>query len=148
MGALDRLPTLAQVAASRVGKPIGKGVSRLDAATAEDKDDAKKLRQWAAEVKARDAGICRVCGVQTIVTCELDERRGENHHIVSRTNPVTRYDRRNGLHLCGRCHRRFKARTLFVVPRLSQMFKAGRGLSAKWYLNADLPLRFTEDCPT
>ncbi len=145
---LSDLPTLAQVQAARVGKPISKGVSRLDAATAEDKDDARKLRRWAAEVKARDAGICRVCGVQTIVTCELDERRGENHHIVSRTNPVTRHDRRNGLHTCARCHRRFKAHKLFVVGTARQMYKAGRGLSARWYLNGDLPLTFSERCPT
>jgi len=147
MGFAD-LPTLAQVQAARVGKPIGKGVSRLDAATAEDKDDARKLRRWAAEVKARDGGICRVCGVQTITTCELDERRGEAHHIVSRTTKVIRHHRKNGLHLCARCHRRFKARTLFVVGTAAQMFKVGKGITAHWYLDGDLKLKFSEKCPT
>lgn len=147
MGALDRLPTLAQVQAARAGKPNWKRPTRLDDATAADKDDAKKLRQWAAAVKARDGGLCRVCGVQTIGTCELDERRGENHHIVSRTNPVTRHDRRNGLHVCLRCHRRFKAHKLFVVGTAAQLYRTGRGVSAKWYLNADLPLTFSEKHP-
>lgn len=147
MGLAD-LMTMDQVRAARAGKPLWKSsVLRMDEKAAVEKVDAKFLAQWRAAVRRRDRGRCRVCGIKTVQTLELDPKRGEAHHIVSRTCQVTRYDVRNGLHTCLRCHSRFKARKLFVTGKASQMFKVGLGITAKSYLDASYPLEFVERKP-
>lgn len=147
MGALDRLPTLAEVQAQRRARPNWKpSQTRLDEKVAADKDDAKLLREWARYVRLRDQGICRVCGVQTIQTLELDPKRQEIHHIVSRTNQAIRYDVRNGLCVCLRDHQRLTRHQLFVMGTAAQMYQAGR--TGKWYLNGNEPLQFTTRKPS
>jgi hypothetical protein len=141
MGALAKLPTLAEVQADRTGPLWKTPTGRLDAADAKEKDDAKLLEQWRRQVKTRDRGRCRVCGVKTIATMELDPKRGEAHHIVSRADKSVRYDVRNGLHVCLRDHRRFKGHRLHVVGTAAQMFVAANGKS---YLDASWPLTFKE----
>lgn len=145
MGLHDLL-TVDQAAALRIGKPILKGPTRLDEKTAADKDDAKLLLQVARDVRARDQGHCRVCKIRTLVTLELDPRRGECHHIVSRTCQAVRHDVRNCLHVCLKCHGRFKGRgvRLHVVGSAAHMFQTERG---QWYLDASYPLEFKEQSP-
>jgi ribosomal protein L37AE/L43A len=140
MGLAD-LKTLAELSAVRRAVPKHELRSRLDEKTATDKDDAKQLQVWARAVRARDKETCRVCHRKTLRTLELDPRRGEAHHIVSRTNPVIRVDVRNGLWTCGRCHSLLTRHKLFVIGTARQMFVAGR--TGKSYLNGDdLGLQF------
>ena len=145
MGLLDRLPTLAEVSARRRATPKHAIPTRLDTKTATDKDDARALEVWRRAVARRDRHRCRVCGCKTVATLALDPRRGEAHHIVSRTNPVTRTDVRNGLHVCLKDHQRLTRHQLFVVGTASQMFQAGT--AGKWYLDATCALTFTPTKP-
>ena len=144
MGLAD-LKTLAEISAVRRATPKAELPSRLDTKVASTKDDAKLLREWARYVRLRDDGKCRVCGIKTLQTLELDPRRGEAHHIVSRTNQTIRTDVRNGLHVCLRCHHRFTARTLFVVGTAKQMYQVGR--TGRWYLNGNEALTFSAKHP-
>lgn len=137
------LPTLAEVQAARTGPLWKSPVSRLDEKTAADKDDAKRLDHWRRSVRTRDRGRCRVCGVKTVTTIDRDPKRGEAHHIVSRTDAAVRTDVRNGLWCCLKCHQRFKGRgvRLHVIGTAAQMFTAANG---KQYLDATQPLQFRE----
>jgi ribosomal protein L37AE/L43A len=136
MGLAD-LPTLADEQTRRRATPKYAIPTRLEEKIAADKTDAKALEQWAHAVRRRDRERCRVCGIRTVRTLELDPRRGEAHHIVSRTNPVIRVDVRNGLWTCGKCHSLLTRHKLFVIGTARQMFVAGR--TGKSYLNGDDP---------
>jgi len=145
--ALAHVPTAAEVAADRQGKPLWKSpITRLDAKTAADKDDAKLLDQWRKAVRFRDRGRCRCCGVKTVTTIDRDPKRGEAHHIVTRADAAVRTDPRNGLWLCLSCHQRLqgRGRRLHVVGKASQLFTAANGKS---YLDATYALTFTEAKP-
>ena len=122
------LPTLATVQATPRAKLKKDLPTALDRKMAADTDDAAKLRIWATQVKARAEGRCRVCKVKTIATLALDPKRGEAHHIVSRSFKATRYDKRNGVWCCKKCHDRFKAHTLKVVGTPDQYFTLDDGL--------------------
>ncbi len=147
MGVADLL-TLAQAQAARAGKPNWKSpITRLDEKTAAKRDDAKLLETWKRKVRYRDRGHCRVCKIKTVTTLALDPKRGEAHHIVSRTCPAVRYDVRNGLHVCAKCHSLLTRHKLFVVGTAAQMFTAG-DQKTKSYLNGSEPdLRFVERKP-
>jgi predicted restriction endonuclease len=140
MGALDRLPTLAEVQADRASRPNWKSVTRLADKTAAKKLDAKELDAWRRAVSARDRGRCRVCGIRTLATLELVPNRREIHHVVSRTNPLIRYDVRNGLTVCKTHHDQLTRHQLFVIGTAADLFVAGR--TGKKYLNTDRPLKF------
>jgi hypothetical protein len=139
------LPTLAEISATRRAVPKHELRSRLDEKTTSDKDDARQLEAFRRAVVQRDRGRCRVCGCRTVKTLALDPKWREVHHLISRTNPVTRYDPRNGITVCHADHRRLTSHRLFVVGTASEMFQAGK--VPKWYLNADGPLQFTEKRP-
>ena len=142
------LPTLAEVQAERAGRPNWKPTTtRAEEKQTSDRADAVKLARWADQVRYRDRERCRVCGVKTVRTIALDPKRGEAHHIVSRTNPVTRYDVRNGLHVCLRHHQQLTRHRLFVSGTSDQRFTAGKGITAKRYLDANQALVFTSDRP-
>lgn len=137
------LPTLAEVQAQRARRPNWKPTTtRLDQKVADDKDDEKKLLAWAKAVKARDEGKCRVCGVRTITTLERVPKRGEAHHIKTRSDWAVRHDVRNGLWLCLRDHQRLSGRgvRLHVIGTAAQTFI----VNGTTYLNGDCPLQFTE----
>jgi hypothetical protein len=144
MGLAD-LPTLADIQHTRRATPKHALVSRLDTKTAADKDDARQLEAFRRAVVQRDRGRCRVCGCRTVKTLALEPRRREVHHLISRTNPVTRYDPRNGITVCHLDHRRLTGHRLFVIGKASEMFQAGK--VPKWYLDANCPLQFTEKRP-
>ncbi len=139
---LSDLPTLAEMDAARRGQPLTKGATRLATKTAVVKSDAAQLRFWAQAVKRRDHGRCRVCHVRTIVTVALDPKRGEAHHIVSRTVKAVRVDPRNGLWVCLRCHSRFRGigGRLQAVATPAQHFV----VNGVRYVNGDEPLTFQE----
>lgn len=143
MGAFDRLQTLAEVQTARAGKPNWKPTqTRLDEKVADGKDDAKHLLQWAKDVKARDQGCCRVCGVRTLTTLDRVPKRGEAHHLKGRADRAVRVDVRNGIWVCLRDHQRLHGRgvRLHVVGTAAQLFT----VNGKPYLNGDLPLKFKE----
>lgn len=142
MGFFD-LPTLAEVQADRASRPNWKTTRTiLDEKTEADKDDARKLEAWKSAVRKRDKGRCRVCEVKTVKTLEADPKRGEAHHIKTRADKRVRYDLRNGLHVCLKCHQRLEGRgkKLHVIGTAAQMFT----VDGKTYLNGDKRLRFTE----
>jgi hypothetical protein len=77
-----------------------KGSTKLDRAIASKAArllDAKLLRQWALAVKTRDHWKDRKTGKRVFSTKALDPDRAEAHHIEPKSNPVTRYDVRNGI---------------------------------------------------
>ena len=74
---------------SKLDRAIVKKIARLL--------DAKWLRRWAAEVKARDRWCDRMTGVRLRRCLELDPLRAEAHHLVSKTDSAVRYDVRNGI---------------------------------------------------
>lgn len=138
---LRDLPTIAQIAAERAGQACAKGPTRLDVKAQADTSDAANLRRWAAAVKLRDKGRCRVCAIRTIATLALDPKRGEAHHLISRSVKVIRHDVRNGLWTCARHHQRLTRHQLIVVATAAQRFVVG-GVS---YVNGDDPgLTFQE----
>jgi hypothetical protein len=139
---LADLPTMAEVHAARRGRPLTKGATRLATKTVAVASDAAQLRRWAQTVKRRDRGRCRVCHVRTIVTLALHPKRGEAHHIVSRTVKAVRVDPRNGLWVCLRCHSRFRGigGRLQVVGTPAQVFV----VNGVRYLNGDESLTFRE----
>jgi predicted restriction endonuclease len=142
MGIRD-LPTLADVQADRAKRPNWKPTqTRLERKVEDAKDDAKQLLQWARDVKARDEGRCRVCGVRTLATLERVPKRGEAHHIKSRADKAVRTDVRNGLWCCLKCHQRLHGRgvRLHIIGTAAQLFT----VNGKPYLNGDLALTFTE----
>lgn len=118
------LMTLAEANRQPHATPKAAMVTRLDEKDAKDKDDEKQLNAWRKALRERAKGRCQKCGVKTIRTLELNTKRGEGHHIVGRANKALRYDSRNGLHLCLRCHSLFKAGKLFVQQIVTHMFKA------------------------
>jgi hypothetical protein len=144
MGLAD-LQTLGDLQRTRRAVPKHALPTRLDTKAAADQDDAQQLEAFRRAVVHRDRGRCRVCGCRTVKTLALDPKRREVHHICSRTNPVTRYDPRNGITVCHRDHRRLTAHHLFVIGKASEMFQAGK--VPKWYLDASCPLQFTETKP-
>ncbi len=52
-------------------------------------------RLWATAVKADWANTCAICGIRS----SLDA-----HHLIPRQHTAYRYDLRNGICLCARCH--------------------------------------------
>jgi hypothetical protein len=89
------------------GCAFKKGSTKLDRAVrrkAGRLEEAKQLRIWAQAVKARDRWICRQSGRRVLSTRALDPRRGEAHHIVSRSDAAVRFDVRNGLCLSLESH--------------------------------------------
>jgi hypothetical protein len=100
---LSKLPTLADVQASRVGKPIPKGKSRLQAKTEArplTRVDEKAFRDT---VFKRDKGRCRKCERKVIRTLERVPERAEIHHVHGRVGDL-RFEDKCALLLCAQDH--------------------------------------------
>ena len=98
-----KCPTMDEVAADRVGKPIPKGPSRLQQSTA-----AKKLRivgeaAFKREVRERDKWRCRRCERTVKALMTRSPERAEVHHLHGRRGDL-RFDARAALLLCLECH--------------------------------------------
>jgi predicted restriction endonuclease len=131
---LHDLPYLSDEQRKR--RPNAKPRSRLEEKVALQRDTSRLDIGFRLAVWRRDQGRCRVCGVKVKRTLELDPVRGEVHHIRRREHMATRFDARNGLLVCLTCHSQFKARTLDVIGKATDMFT----LEGRKYLNADRPL--------
>jgi hypothetical protein len=135
------LPTLAEVQASRVGKPIPKGKTRLEE-TAEarplTKVDEKAFR---AEVIARDHNRCRCCGRKVLQTLARVPERREVHHCHGRTGDL-RFDARAAIVTCLTCHERLtgKVNSHKLMAIATKTFTTTQGT----FTDATYPIVFRE----
>lgn len=87
----------------------------------------------------RDGDVCRWCE-RKVVDCldRLPERR-EHHHVSGRVVVAIRWDKRNGLQLCGDCHDRVtgKVNEKFLIH--SRHTFAVDGIR---YINADKTVHY------
>lgn len=103
------IPTMDEVAAARVGKPISKGKSRLEQ-TIEARpltkidDEAFKAAVW-----RRDRNRCRCCGRKVQKIMDRVPERGEVHHIHGRGGDL-RFEPITAILLCLRDHERVTGR--------------------------------------
>jgi hypothetical protein len=103
------LPTMADVAAARIGKPIPKGPSRLQETIADTPLVLVDLKAFRAEVFARDGFICRWC-LRVVVACvKRQPNRREIHHVHGRGKEL-RFEARAALVLCAECHEKVTGR--------------------------------------
>jgi hypothetical protein len=134
------LPALSDRGRERYATPKSAMTTRLDVKDAKDTDDEKRLDVWRATLRTRADGRCQRCGVKTIRTLALNTKRGEGHHIVKRAEKALRYDPRNGLHLCLRCHERITMGKLFVQQLAKHMFR----LAGASHIDGSKPVTFQE----
>lgn len=139
---VNRLPTPEQAFRDRLrdrGFGLPKGPTRLDAKEAKDKIDEKELDAWRTKVYTRDRYRCRVCKRKVSRSIELKPDQAHGHHIVSRKFKPLRYDRRNGVTCCPRCHEDIERNRVVIIGKAADMFV----LDGKSYLNGDcLTLEF------
>lgn len=136
---LSFLPTLAEVEASRKGKPILKGESRLQRTVKEDRDEGKEEKRWKKDVWTRDHGRCRWCRRKVEKIIDRKPERAETHHVSGRVVLAIKWDRRNGLLLCLSCHERVTGKVnerFVIVPKKTFTVE---GIA---YANADKPVTF------
>lgn len=113
--------------------------SRLDVKDAKDKDDAAKLKVWRDQVVDRDEHKCRCCGVKVVRTLALHPRRAECNHVAGRDDKAVRYDTRNGILLCLKCHQRVTGLVNDKVTIVGTVFFTKGGTR---YINADFPVEW------
>lgn len=101
----QHLPTLADVEAARRLRrtPIGKGASRLEDRTAEDRANEKRDEAFRREVYRLDKGICRCCGRKVQRKLDRVADRAEVHHVHGRVGAL-RWLVKAALLLCATCH--------------------------------------------
>jgi hypothetical protein len=138
---LDDLPTLAEVQAMRVGKPILKGQTRLEATTEQrplTKVDEQTFRR---EVWTRDHGHCRCCLRKVIKTLARVPERGEVHHCHGRTGDL-RFETRAAILTCATCHERLTGRVNAhrLQAKATQTFTIRQGT----FTDARFPIVFHE----
>lgn len=133
------LPTMAEVAAARVGKPILKGKTRLEATIEErplTKIDEKEFRR---QVWKRDLNRCRCCGRKVEKVMGRVPERGEVNHIHGRTGDL-RFEVRAAILMCLKCHERFTGRVnehrLTIIA--SKTFTIRQGT----FTDATFPVKF------
>lgn len=107
--ALSDLPTLAEMDAARRGKPLLKGASRLQVATAEKKLTLVDEKTFKRDVRERDGWCCRRCHRKVVQTLKRQPDRAEVHHIHGRTGDL-RFEARCALLLCCFCHEKVTGR--------------------------------------
>jgi hypothetical protein len=101
------LPTLAELQATPRATPKHELPTKLDRAIASRAfrlEDQRQLRKWASAVKTRDRWRDRKTGLRVRRCLELDPRRAEAHHVVSRDDWAVRYDLRNGVTVSASTH--------------------------------------------
>lgn len=128
MGAFAKLPTAATVAASRRGKPISKGPTRLEVRIATLPITAQDDRTFRTAVWNRDRYHCRRCKKPVMRTLARVPERGEVHHVHGRVGDL-KLEIRAALLLCLVCHERVTGRIqgkrLVIVA--SQTFTTTQG---------------------
>ncbi len=128
MGAFSDLPTSADVAARRVGRPIAKGKTRLEVRTATRPITKLEELTFRRLVWIRDRYRCRCCRRKVLKTLARIPERGEVNHLHGRVGKL-RFEVRAALLLCLTCHERVTGRV--NTPRLrivaSQTFTTTQG---------------------
>lgn len=112
--------------------------TRLDEKDAKDKTDDRELEAWRRAVRHRDEMKCRVCRKKLRVSLELVKNRAECHHIKGRADKAVRYDVRNGLLCCPKCHGLLEHNELVIVGQKKDLFT----VDGARYINADCDLEF------
>jgi len=137
--AIKDLPTLAQLQATPRATPKHELETQLDRAIANKAfrlEDARKLRQWAFEVKTLDKWRDQKTGRRVLRTLSLDPDRAEAHHVESRDDWAVRYDVRNGICLSLATHLRVEHNELRIQGTVFFTVKGQR------YINARFPVIF------
>lgn len=142
MGILDNLDLPDAADMPRGGWPdMNKQSSKSRREVNDEKvvDDKREEKRWKKELRKRDGDECRWCG-RKVVDCldRLAERR-EHHHVSGKVVLAIRWDRRNGLTLCGSCHDRVTGK---VAERFLIHSRHTFTVDDIAYINADKPLRF------
>lgn len=141
MGLLDKLPTVAEMDASRRGQPIPKGKTRLELKT-----EARPLtkideKAFKAAVWKRDGAHCRCCGRKVLKCLDRVPERGEVNHIHGRVGDL-RFEVRSAILMCLTCHERFTGRVnthrLTIFP--TKTFTIRQGV----FIDATYPVTFKE----
>lgn len=145
MGICDalNLPTPEEARLLRIRRgalqKVAKGESRREVKAEKVSNEDKEEKRWKKELRKRDGDKCRWCK-RRVRDCldRLPERR-ESHHVNGRVVREIRWDRRNGLTLCGACHDR-------VTGKVSERFlihsKHTFTVEGVQYINADKPVRY------
>jgi len=139
MGLRD-LPTMADVAASRRG-PIAKGPTRLNARTADTRDEKAAEKAWRKGCIARDGKVCRVCKRKVVAQLALAPERLEVHHLASRRDKYARWQIWNGIVLCCECHGKLTRHKLFPLQHAKDILTSENGTT---YIDAGKPIEFKE----
>lgn len=136
---LSDLPTMAEVAAARVGKPILKGKTRLQETIEErplTKIDEKEFKR---QVWFRDKNRCRCCERKVQKVMGRVPERGEVNHIHGRTGDL-RFEVRAAILMCLQCHEKFTGKVnehrLTIIA--SQTFTTRQGT----FTDATFPVQF------
>jgi hypothetical protein len=139
MRRIHDLPTLAQQQATPRATPKHELETRLDRAIANKAfrlEDARKLRQWAFDVKTLDKWRDQKTGRRVLRTLSLDPDRAEAHHVESRDDWAVRYDVRNGICLSLATHDAITRGQLAIEGTVFFRVKGQR------YINARFPVIF------
>lgn len=137
MGMAD-LPTLAEIAAKRAGKPIPKGKTRLEA-----RIEAKPLttideREFKKQVWQRDKHLCRCCERQVKKILGAVPDRGEVNHLHGRTGDL-RFEVRAAVLMCLHCHQRYTGK---INDRIAVVASATFTIRQGTFTDATYPVRF------
>lgn len=136
-----KLPTAAEVDAARAGKPIEKGLTRLQK-TAEARPLTKiDEKEFKRQVRERDEHHCRCCGRAVLYVLSRVPERGEVNHIHGRTGDL-RFEVRAAILMCLTCHEQFtgkvNAHRLQIIA--SKTFTTRQGT----FTDATYPVKFKE----
>lgn len=123
----------------RCAKPKGAEPSRRQVNDAKAADESKEERRWKKELKKRDGDECRWCHRHVIDCLDRVGERRECHHVSGRVVRAIRWDRRNGLTLCGNCHDRVTGK---VAEKFLIHSKHVFVVDGVQFINADKPVRY------
>lgn len=115
--------------------------TRVDASDAKDREDKRRLEVWRSAVYAADRYLCRCCGLKVKRTLKLTAERAEAHHVAGRADVTVRYDPRNGLTLCYKCHRRVTGNVADKLVIVGSVFFT---IETTRYIDAREPVEFQE----
>lgn len=138
------LPTMAEVDASRIGKPIAKGKTRLDGVIADTRDEKADERRWRKAVIKRDGHICRCCKRHVVAQLAIAANRLEVHHVAPRADQAVRWDDRNGMVVCSECHEKLTPHSGKLAFVILQAAKFLFTIGSKTYINAAEKVTFKE----
>lgn len=137
---MDGEPTLVDKQRLRYAPPkVAEGQSRREVKAAKAADESKEERRWKKELRKRDGDECRWCHRKVVDCLERLPERRECHHVSGRVVREIRWDRRNGLTMCGSCHDRVTGKVAEKFLIHSKHTFVVEGIA---YINADKPVRY------